>query len=80
MVWDPQQLSKKIVTMSTYTLIGLVLSWIYFFITLPYFIRLVGKIQGPTLNYGISWILMICIIYILQKLNPEIKTLESVES
>lgn len=55
---------------ATNTFFAWVLSWAIFIITLPFVVKRVGKVAGVSLNYGISWIVMIVAIYVLQKLNP----------
>jgi hypothetical protein len=50
-------------------LLGYVISWLYFFFTVRIFTSLFGNINGTLLNYGISWVLMIAAVYILQKLK-----------
>jgi hypothetical protein len=56
--------------LASYALIAYVISWVYFFVTLPLVVRLVGgnKTAGVALNYGISWALMLAVLYALQKL------------
>ena len=50
--------------------IGYVVSWIGFLLLLPIFIGIFGKITGPILNYGLSWIVWLIAAYYLHKLNP----------
>lgn len=47
---------------SVYAFAGWFLSWVLFFIMLPFMIRYYGKIKGASLNYGFSWFSMIAII------------------
>ena len=56
-------------TLSWHVLIAYGLSWLYFFSTLHIFTRVFGNIIGSVLNYGISWILLIVVVFALQKLN-----------
>lgn len=77
---DPRKIVKKILTMSTYALIGFILSWVYFFISLPLVVRIFGKVKGATINYGISWVVMVAVIYVLQKLKPEHKIPQPVDA
>lgn len=51
-------------------LIAYIASWGYFFISLQLVTRIFGKAKGTALNYGISWIVMIIVLFILGKLNP----------
>lgn len=51
-------------------IIGYVLAWIYFFITLNTFQKVFGKINGAIINYSTSYIIWIIIIFILNKINP----------
>jgi hypothetical protein len=51
--------------------IGYLISWAYFFITLPLFIILLGKFNGSIINYGLSWLLWIGVTYYLHKKNPK---------
>lgn len=59
-----------ILKFATNTIFAWVISWAFFIVTLPFVVKQVGKVAGVSLNYGISWIVMIVAIYILQKLNP----------
>ena len=51
-----------IVKYSAYAFAGWFLSWVLFFIMLPFMIRYYGKIKGTSFNYGFSWFSMIAII------------------
>ena len=51
-----------IVKSSVYAFTGWLLSWMLFFIMLPFMIQSYGKIKGTSLNYGFSWFSMIAII------------------
>lgn len=51
-----------IVKYSVYAFAGWLLSWMLFFIMLPFMIQSYGKIKGTSLNYGFSWFSMIAII------------------
>jgi hypothetical protein len=52
----------KIIKYSAYAFTGWFLSWVLFFIMLPFMVRYYGKIRGASLNYGFSWFSMIAII------------------
>ena len=52
----------KIIKYSAYAFTGWVISWVLFFIMLPFMIRYYGKIKGTSLTYGFSWFSMIAII------------------
>ena len=52
----------EIVRLSAYAFTGWFLSWVLFFIMLPFMVRSYGKIRGASLNYGFSWVSMIAII------------------
>lgn len=52
----------SIVKYSVYAFTGWVISWVLFFIMLPFMIQYYGKIKGTSLNYGFSWFSMIAII------------------
>jgi len=52
----------EIIRLSAYAFTGWFLSWVLFFIMLPFMIRYYGKIRGASLNYGFSWFSMIAII------------------
>jgi hypothetical protein len=49
------------------TIVSYAISWGFFFLTLPLFIRFFGKVKGSMIDYGISWILMLGIIYFWSK-------------
>jgi hypothetical protein len=52
-------------------IIGYVISWAYFFITLPLFYLVLGKVTGTILNYGISWLVWLGATYYLHKYYPK---------
>ena len=52
----------EIIRFSTYAFAGWFLSWVLFFIMLPFMVQTYGKIRGASLNYGFSWFSMIAII------------------
>ena len=53
---------NQIIKYSAYAFTGWFLSWVLFFIMLPFMVRTYGKIRGASLNYGFSWFSMIAII------------------
>jgi ABC-type multidrug transport system permease subunit len=53
---------NNIIKYSEYAFTGWFLSWILFFIMLPFMIHLFGKMKGAAVNYGFSWISMVIII------------------
>ena len=53
---------NEIIKYSAYAFTGWFLSWVLFFIMLPFMIRYYGKIRGASLNYGFSWFSMVAII------------------
>ena len=53
---------NNIIKYSEYAFTGWFLSWILFFIMLPFMIHFFGKVKGAFLNYGFSWISMVIII------------------
>jgi hypothetical protein len=52
----------NLIEYSEYAFTGWILSWILFFIMLPFMIHFFGKVKGAVVNYGFSWISMIIII------------------
>jgi hypothetical protein len=44
-------------------ILGYAISWVYFFLTLPIFMKLLGKINGTVVNYGMSWLVWILVTY-----------------
>jgi hypothetical protein len=58
--------------LSLNTIIAYGASWLYFFISLPIIKKIFGTITGTTLNYLISWVIMLIVIYILHT-EPIIK-------
>lgn len=52
-------------------ILGYAISWVYFFLTLPIFMKLLGKINGTVINYGISWLIWIVVTYYTHSINPE---------
>ena len=51
--------------------LGYIISWLYFFLALPFFTLLFGKVQGATINYLISWIIWFVAYNALNKLYPK---------
>jgi hypothetical protein len=43
--------------------LGYAISWVYFFLTLPIFMKLLGKVNGTVINYGLSWLVWILATY-----------------
>lgn len=56
--------------LSMNTVIAYIISWGYFFITLPYITKMLGIVRGTTINYLISWGIMMVSIYFLQTVPP----------
>lgn len=52
----------EIIRLSAYAFTGWFLSWVLFFIMLPFMANYYGKIRGASLNYAFSWFSMIAII------------------
>ena len=59
MIVIPEEIDWTELTVSI--IIGYAISWAYFFLTLPIMIKFIGKIVGPIVNYGISWIVWIIV-------------------
>jgi hypothetical protein len=51
--------------------LGYVISWGYFFITLPLFIGWFGKLNGPLINYGMSWIIWFVATFAIHQAIPD---------
>ncbi len=49
---------------------GYVISWLYFFMTLSFFTNTFGKIKGGAINYGMSWLVWLGAIYLLNTYHP----------
>lgn len=45
--------------------IGYGLSWLFFFVSLPIFIRIFGRINGTAIDYMVSWGLLLGIMYVV---------------
>ena len=52
----------NLIEYSEYAFTGWAISWILFFIMLPFMIHFFGKVKGAVVNYGFSWISMVIII------------------
>lgn len=52
-------------------IIGYIISWLYFFISLPSLQSIFGKVTGSIINYSISVVVLIMVIYFLQIYNPD---------
>jgi hypothetical protein len=44
-------------------ILGYAISWVYFFLTLPFFMKFLGKVNGTVINYGLSWFVWILVTY-----------------
>lgn len=44
-------------------ILGYGISWVYFFLTLPFLMKLLGKVNGTIINYGLSWLVWITVTY-----------------
>jgi hypothetical protein len=62
---------QKIVKYSTYAFIAWVLSWVFFFVTLPVMVIIFGKVRGAAINYAISWVTLPIIILVLEYVNKK---------
>ena len=51
--------------------LGYAISWVYFFLTLPIFMKLLGKINGTVVNYGMSWLVWILVTYATHSTAPD---------
>jgi hypothetical protein len=69
MIVIPEEIDWTELTVSV--IIGYAISWAYFFLTLPLMIKLIGKITGSIVNYGISWIVWIAVTIIIKKYNND---------
>jgi hypothetical protein len=46
-------------------------SWGIFFLLLPLFMKVFGKITGSALNYGLSWFVWIAVSAVLKVYTPD---------
>ena len=51
--------------------LGWAISWGVFFLTLPLFIKYMGKINGPLVNYGMSYIVWIAATFAIHQAIPD---------
>jgi hypothetical protein len=51
--------------------LGYAISWVYFFLSLPIFIRFLGKVNGTIINYGMSWLVWILVTYVTHSTSPD---------
>jgi hypothetical protein len=56
--------------------VGYIVSWLYFFLTLPLFIKVLGKARGAFVNYIMSWVVWIIVGYFVGTPKVEEDTLE----
>lgn len=56
--------------------VGYIASWLYFFLTLPLFIKVLGKARGAFVNYLLSWVVWIVVSYFVGSPKAEENTLE----
>lgn len=52
-------------------ILGYAISWVYFFLTLPFLMKLLGKINGTIINYGLSWLVWIGVTYATHSTAPD---------
>ncbi len=64
-MWKPSLESFNLKEISLTVILSYLVTWGFFFLTLPFFIKIAGKVAGPVINYIISWILMVGIVYII---------------
>ncbi len=50
-------------------ILGYAISWVYFFLSLPLLMKIMGKVNGTIINYGISWLVWIVVSYIIHSSN-----------
>ncbi len=63
---------QKVLKYSSYAVIAWALSWVIFFIMLPFMVKAFGKVRGGALNYALSWITMPIIILGLEYFRRKI--------
>lgn len=51
--------------------IGYVVSWAFFFVTLPVFTAVLGKARGVFADYMVSWGLLLVVMYVLTVVHPD---------
>jgi hypothetical protein len=56
--------------------VGYIASWLYFFLTLPLFIKILGKARGAFVNYLLSWVVWIVVSYFFGTPKAEEDTLD----
>lgn len=61
-LFDAYTKYDEIIKLSAFAFTGWIISWIMFFIMVPFTVRSFGKVKGTAINYGFSWIFMILII------------------
>lgn len=59
-------------------ILGYAISWIYFFLTLPILIKLLGKVNGTIINYGLSWIVWIIATYLIHYFTQKINSTNNI--
>lgn len=52
-------------------ILGYAISWVYFFLTLPIFMKFLGKVNGTIINYGLSWLIWIVVTYATHATTPD---------
>jgi hypothetical protein len=57
---------QRLLQVSTYVITGWVISWLVFLLALPIMMRVFGKVRGAALNYGMSWLIMVAVILVLE--------------
>jgi hypothetical protein len=51
--------------------LGYAISWVYFFLSLPILMKLLGKVNGTIINYGLSWLVWILVTYTTHSTAPD---------
>ena len=53
---------QELIEFSAYAFTAWVVSWVIFFILLPFMTGALGKARGAAVNYGLSWFVMVAVI------------------
>jgi hypothetical protein len=67
-------MSYNVKNLTINTILGYVISWLYFFMTLSIFQRIFGSVYGVGINLAISYGIWFIIFYLLNTFHPKGKT------
>ena len=59
-------MSWSIYEIATNVGISYFIAWAFFFVTLPLFVSIFGKVKGSVVAYAVSWLFMLGLIWFIE--------------